>query len=91
MIPTRQEIMDELEDVLRSLDDPDEGTEVRLQYVPEEGWEVLSGLPDYDLDHQGFWGAGWVEGQYGPDELAEVARDLLDQVEDAMAERRQDA
>jgi hypothetical protein len=85
MKPTVQEVKDALWSIYLDLPDEDEGIEVRLQYIPGEGWEVHSGPPDYDLNHKGFWGSGWIEGSC-MEYLEEVAQDLLAQVEDMEAE-----
>ena len=85
MKPTMQEVKDALWGVY--LIGEDEGTEVRLQVVPGEGWQIHHGDPCYDLDHRGYWGASWIEGSMmDPEYLEEVAQDLLDQVEDMEAD-----
>ena len=87
MKPTVQEVKDALWSIYLDLPDEDEGTEVRLQYIPGEGWQVHYGDPSYDLDHKGFWGGSWIEGSrlQDPRYLEEVAQDLLGQVEDMEA------
>lgn len=85
MKPTVQEVKDALWGIYLDLPDEDEGTEVRLQVVPGEGWEVHRGNPCYDLDHRGYWGGSWIEGSC-MEYLEEIAQDLLSQVEDMEAD-----
>ena len=87
MKPTLQDVIDALWSIYLDLPDEDEGIEVRLQYIPGEGWEVHHGDPSYDLDHRGYWGSGWIEGSMmDMVYLEEVAQDLLAQVEDMEAD-----
>jgi hypothetical protein len=73
----------EVADVLTFINASAEGElDVRLQVYPSGKWAVRWGLPDYDLDHHGFWGAGIVDGGE-LDSIAE-ARALLDQVQEGM-------
>ena len=57
------------------------GTDIRLQVV-DESWAVHHGDPGYDLDHRGFWGAGWLPSTGG---VSDIARDLIEQVRDEAA------
>ena len=60
------------------------GTDVRLQVYPDGQWSLHTGPSDYDQDHRGFWGAAWIPQGVGSCE--DIARDLLDQVRDHMAQ-----
>jgi hypothetical protein len=87
MKPTVQEVRDALWGIYLNLPDEDEGTEVRLQWIPGEEWQVHHGDPSYDLNHKGFWGASWIEGSMMDMAcLEEVSQDLLNQVEDMEAD-----
>jgi len=61
--------------------------DVRLQVYPSGDWHVRVGDPGWDLDHEGAWGASCVSSEDTDDDLAATARDLLDQVADALAEQ----
>jgi hypothetical protein len=55
--------------------------EIRLQYR-NGGYAIHTGDPSYDQDHRGAWGAGLI----GLDtDAAELADDLIEQVEEAEA------
>ena len=55
--------------------------EIRLQYL-DGGYAIHTGDPSYDQDHRGAWGAGLI----GLDtDAAELAEDLIEQVEEAEA------
>ena len=61
----------------------DYSLDVRLR-VHDGSWQVLTGSPDYDTDHRGHWGAScipWARCSHG-----DIARDLVDQVLDSIAE-----
>lgn len=68
------------------LDTEDRGIEVRLQVV-DGSYHVLSGDPQYDTDHRGFWGCAFIPVGYGMNnhykcnlerKLKKVARELID-------------
>jgi hypothetical protein len=59
------------------------GTDVRLR-VHGSHWQLLSGSADYDQDHRGHWGAGFLP--YGRSNLADLARDLIEQAKDMHAD-----
>ncbi len=54
---------------------------MRVQ-VFEGGYQGWSGLADYDTDHHGVWAAGIVDVET---DLAELANDLLRELEDGLA------
>lgn len=59
-----------------------EGGDVRLQ-VTDGGWALRTGDSSYDLDHSGYWGAGWV----GPGtNCRELARELINEARDHKAQ-----
>ena len=64
-----------------------EDMDVRLQVYEDGAWALRTGLSDYDLDHRGFWGAGSVTATSLVKELRDTAKDLLEQVKDAFANR----
>ena len=87
-VPSRRALTAHLRDIqnwLRSLPPEDlwdhPGTDIRLQVV-DESWAVHHGDPGYDLDHRGFWGAGWLPSTGG---VSDIARDLIEQVRDEAA------
>ena len=79
------------EEYLRStytgeVDTEDRGIEIRLQVV-DGSYHVLSGDPQYDTDHRGFWGCAFIPVGYGMNnhykcnlerKLKKVARELID-------------
>lgn len=52
------------------------GGEVRLQ-VREDGWLILTGDSQYDQDHRGAWGCGFIRRGANWAECRECARDLI--------------
>lgn len=57
------------------------GTDCRLRVLPEGGgWQLLTGSADYDQDHRGYWGAGFLP--LARTNLTELARDLIDQAKE---------
>lgn len=60
--------------------------DVRLQMYENGIWVMRHGLSDYDHDHRGYWGASCIPGiQNGVVKRfnsREVAKDLINQVED---------
>lgn len=68
---------------------PDDDTafrDVRLQVLEDGRWSIHSGPSDYDLNHKGFWGASSVAYRQSLKSLREVAKDLLEQAQDAVAQ-----
>ena len=61
------------------LDTEDRGIEVRLQVV-DDSYYVLSGDPQYDTDHRGFWGSAYIPVRTTKQELKDTARELIDSV-----------
>ena len=59
------------------------GQDVRLQVHENGDWAVHVCSPDYDQDHRGYWGASLLS--YDRQNLAELARDLINQCADAIA------
>lgn len=60
------------------------GIEVRLQVHQGGAWELHTGDPCFDQDHIGAWGAGWLPWERS--NLTELARDLVEQVNDDEAQ-----
>jgi len=58
------------------------GTDVRLQ-VTDNGWQVHTGSSDYDTDHRGAWGNGFIG--YDKQNLTALAKDLIAQAKDGEA------
>lgn len=65
-------------------EDGEQGIDVRLQ-ITEGGWDVHSGDAQYDTDHRGYWGAGWVS--QGTN-VRELARELIAEAKDDEAQSR---
>ena len=61
------------------LDTEDRGIEVRIQVV-DDTYHVLSGDPQYDTDHRGFWGCAYIPVRSTKHKSKEVARELIDSV-----------
>ena len=61
------------------------GTDIRLQVLENGKWALHSGPSDYDQDHRGYWGASCLS--YDRQNLADLARDMIDQVAEQLAER----
>ena len=61
------------------LDTEDRGIEVRLQVV-DDSYHVLSGDPQYDTDHRGFWGCAYLPVRTTKQEFKDTARELIDSV-----------
>ena len=59
------------------------GQDVRLQVWEDGRWAVHVCLSDYDQDHRGYWGASFLS--YDRQNLTELARDLIGQCADALA------
>ena len=72
------------EEYLRStytgeVDTEDRGIEIRLQVV-DGSYHVLSGDPQYDTDHRGFWGSAYIPVRTTKQESKDTARELIDSV-----------
>lgn len=67
-------------------DEGNVGTPVRLQI--DDGWYLHFGAPDYDIDHRGHWGAGWVPRGCTIEEAQEIANDLVNEAADAAAQAK---
>lgn len=61
------------------------GQDVRLQVWENGNWAIHVCSSDYDQDHRGFWGASCL--CYDRQNLAELARDLIEQAKDDHAQR----
>lgn len=73
-------------DVLRAVNETVEGIcDVRLQVYPNGLWAVRTGLPDYDQDLRGYWGASYVPGDRRRFNSRDVARDLIEQAREMHA------
>lgn len=90
MWPTIKQLASVLSDLKGDIDDSykDEagnvGIEVRLQ-VREDGWDIHTGDPQYDNDHRGWWGSGFLQRRTNSRELA---KELREQARDAHAETK---
>ena len=60
------------------------GQDVRLQVWEDGRWAVHVCSPDYDQDHRGYWGASYLS--YDRQNLTDLARDLINQCADALAD-----
>ena len=70
------------EEYLRStytgeVDTEDRGIEIRLQVV-DGSYHVLSGDPQYDTDHRGFWGCAFLPIRPTTQDLKDTAKELID-------------
>ena len=71
------------EEYLRStytgeVDTEDRGIEIRLQVV-DGSYHVLSGDPQYDTDHRGFWGCAYLPAvKTTKQDLKDTAKELID-------------
>jgi hypothetical protein len=52
----------------------------------EWAWEVLTGDSQYDQDHRGYWGCGYVEAGASRAACREVAREIIEEALDARAQ-----
>ena len=59
--------------------------DVRLQVLEDEDWVIHTGDAQYDTDHSGFWGAGYLT---KCSNCRDLARDLINEAAEqaAMAE-----
>jgi hypothetical protein len=62
------------------------GTDYRLQIHDDGSWETHSGSSDYDQDHRGHWGASFVPRGCTWAQAREIAKDLIGQAADSLAE-----
>lgn len=63
----------------------DESVDVRLQVSASGAWDVHSGDPCYDTDHNGYWGAACISEEDTAETLAETAADLIEQAASEIA------
>ena len=59
------------------VDTEDRGIEIRLQVV-DGSYHVLSGDPQYDTDHRGFWGCAFLPIRPTTQDLKDTAKELID-------------
>lgn len=59
------------------------GQDVRLQVHENGSWALHVCSSDYDQDHRGYWGASLLS--YDRQNLTDLARDLIGQCADAVA------
>lgn len=89
--PPIKEVALELRQINANVEGP---CDVRLQIYPDGQWAVRWGLPDYDQDHRGYWGAssvpGVVKGRVSRFRSRELAKDLIEECRDAYAEDQAD-
>lgn len=71
--PTIADVAQELRNAKSMLDRGDE-MEVRLQVYQDGGWALRKGDPSYDLDHNGYWGCGYITRRTN---CRDLARDLI--------------
>lgn len=50
-----------------------------------DSWELKTGLPCYDTDHRGYWGAGVVSADDASRDMAALAKDLLEEALEALS------
>ena len=60
--------------------------DIRLQVSEDGTWAIRHGDASYDLDHRGYWGASSVPGYGRRFNSRDVARDLIDQCRDMLAD-----
>ncbi len=61
------------------------GMDVRLQYHDNGGWCLHTGDSQYDQDHRGHWGAGYLTRATN---CRELAKELIDEVVESIAMSR---
>jgi len=86
--PTKHRVYECLRDIWRTIrgyGDVDE-TDVRLQVMPDESWDVHYGDASYDQDHRGYWGASSIAATNDRSDLVSIAESLLEQSKDAAVE-----
>lgn len=59
------------------VDTEDRGIEIRLQVV-DGNYQLLSGDPQYDTDHRGFWGCAYLPIRPTIEDIKNTAKDLID-------------
>jgi len=69
-----------------TLDGAEDGVDIRLQVELDGSWRVLWGDPGYDQSHKGFWGSAGLMADSTASDAGVIACELLDQVEDSIAE-----
>ncbi len=88
--PTIQMVARDLRQINRNVECDDDGCDVRLQVWDNGAWALRTGSSDYDQDHRGYWGASFVPGVVNGTvrrfNSVDIARDLIDQVEDHHAQ-----
>ena len=67
-----------------------DGLDVRVRVLisdDAESYEAdfASGSPQYDQDHRGYWGSGWVCSHADDVDLTSLAREMVAEVIDAVA------
>lgn len=73
--PSIANVASALRDAKSMLDRGDE-MEVRLQVYHDGGWAIRKGDPSYDLDHTGYWGAGYLTRYTN---CRDLARDMIEE------------
>ena len=63
------------------------GSDIRIQYV-DGNWRTWEGDNQYDTDHRGAWGYGFIGYNASVKELRDVARNMLVECRDAYNENR---
>ena len=56
------------------------GGDIRLQV--HNGWMVHTGDSQYDQDHRGYWGSGWVPAGCTQAQARDIARELVEEAAD---------
>jgi len=83
MFPTIKDLASALTANKRWCESGDQGgIDVRLQ-VQEGGWALRTGDSSYDLDHRGYWGAGYLTRSSN---CRELARELIEEARDHAAQ-----
>ena len=59
-----------------------EGMDIRLQVYPDGNWAIRTGDSSYDLDHRGYWGAGFITPSTN---CRELAKDLIGEADEHAA------
>jgi len=89
-LPTITDLVCALRAVQRDIPSNEDGAfDVRLRVVHDD-WQLLWGDPSFDLDHRGDWGASTISRCDPADALQSIAIDLLDQVQQSMADELDD-
>lgn len=86
-VPRQTEVTAELADLqsIMLLHNDSNEIEVRLQ-VTADHWQINSGDASYDQDHRGYWGANQITAYATPTELADIALELIEEVEEAIVQ-----